>query len=112
MTALRMSTPSVISMVCPATVCMRMSPPTLMWCSPPGSSMRVAKQTPNLPEGATLSFWRDAAVPFKGRVETLLKNGLGGLPLVFLVLVLFLRPAVAVWVSVGTPLPSWVHSAP
>ena len=61
----------------------------------------VAKQTPNLPEGATLSFWRDAAVPFKGRVETLLKNGLGGLLLVFLVLVLFLRPAVAVWVSVG-----------
>ena len=61
----------------------------------------VAEQTPNLPEGATLSFWRDAAVPFKGRVETLLKNGLGGLLLVFLVLVLFLRPAVAVWVSVG-----------
>ena len=48
----------------------------------------VAKQTPNLPEGAILSFWRDAAVPFKGRVETLLKNGLGGLLLVFLVLVL------------------------
>ena len=40
-------------------------------------------------------------MPFKGRVETLLKNGLGGLLLVFLVLVLFLRPAVAVWVSVG-----------
>ena len=61
----------------------------------------AAEQAPNLPEGATLSFWRDAAVPFKGRVETLLKNGLGGLLLVFLVLVLFLRPAVAVWVSVG-----------
>ena len=61
----------------------------------------VVEQTPNLPEGATLSFWRDAAVPFKGRVETLLKNGFGGLLLVFLVLVLFLRPAVAIWVSVG-----------
>ena len=61
----------------------------------------VAEQTQNLPEGATLSFWRDAAVPFKGRVETLLKNGIGGLLLVFLVLVLFLRPAVAVWVSIG-----------
>ncbi|MGB1137737.1 MAG: efflux RND transporter permease subunit [Luminiphilus sp.] len=61
----------------------------------------VAGQTRNLPAGATLSFWRDSAVPFKGRVETLLKNGFGGLLLVFLVLVLFLRPAVAVWVSVG-----------
>jgi len=61
----------------------------------------VAEQALNLPEGATLSFWRDAAVPFKDRVETLLKNGIGGLMLVFLVLVLFLRPLVAVWVSVG-----------
>ncbi|MDB2365252.1 efflux RND transporter permease subunit, partial [Luminiphilus sp.] len=61
----------------------------------------VSQQAPNLPDGATLTFWRDAAVPFKGRVETLLKNGFGGLVLVFLVLVLFLRPAVAIWVSVG-----------
>jgi multidrug efflux pump subunit AcrB len=61
----------------------------------------VSEQTLNLPDGATLTFWRDSAVPFKGRVETLLKNGFGGLVLVFLVLVLFLRPAVAIWVSVG-----------
>ena len=61
----------------------------------------VERQDRNLPEGATLSYWRDAAVPFNGRVETLLTNGLGGLLLVFLVLVLFLRPAVAVWVSLG-----------
>lgn len=61
----------------------------------------VAEQAPNLPDGATLNFWRDAAVPFKGRVETLLKNGFGGLALVFLVLVVFLRPAVAIWVSAG-----------
>ncbi len=61
----------------------------------------VTKQSPNLPETASLSFWRDAAVPFNGRVETLLKNGFGGLILVFLVLVLFLRPAVAMWVSWG-----------
>ncbi len=37
----------------------------------------VGAQTPNLPEGASLSFWRDAAVPFKDRVETLLKKRLG-----------------------------------
>jgi multidrug efflux pump subunit AcrB len=101
-TALRMSTPSAVSMVCPGTGCMRTSPPTPdVVQSSRVINEWVAKQTPNLPEGATLSFWRDAAVPFEGRVETLLKNGLGGLLLVFLVLVLFLRPAVAVWVSVG-----------
>ena len=54
-----------------------------------------------LPEGVELTVWRDQANPFKSRVETLVKNGLGGLVLVFLVLVLFLRPLLAAWVCVG-----------
>jgi len=54
-----------------------------------------------LPPGVELSVWRDSAVSFKGRIETLLKNGIGGLILVFLVLLLFLRPKLAMWVSVG-----------
>lgn len=61
----------------------------------------VAEQQPRLPEGVELAVWRDAAVPFRGRVETLLKNGIGGLALVFAVLVLFLRPRLAMWVTVG-----------
>ncbi|TXS94342.1 efflux RND transporter permease subunit [Parahaliea maris] len=54
-----------------------------------------------LPEGVELVMWRDSSDPFKARVDTLLKNGLGGLVLVFAVLVLFLRPLLAMWVCVG-----------
>ncbi|MFO7550391.1 MAG: efflux RND transporter permease subunit [Haliea sp.] len=61
----------------------------------------VEETRKRLPPGVELSVWRDSSVPFKGRVDTLLKNGLGGLALVFLVLVLFLRPRLAMWVCVG-----------
>ena len=61
----------------------------------------VAAKRAQLPPGVSLSIWQDAARPFRGRVETLLKNGIGGLVLVFGVLVLFLRPRLAMWVSVG-----------
>ncbi len=61
----------------------------------------VVEKQATLPPGVDLSVWRDSAKPFRGRVETLLKNGIGGLILVFCVLVLFLRPRLAMWVSVG-----------
>lgn len=61
----------------------------------------VARTEPRLPEGVTLTVWRDQSEPFNSRVETLVKNGVGGLVLVFAVLVLFLRPMLAVWVCVG-----------
>jgi multidrug efflux pump subunit AcrB len=61
----------------------------------------VEDRTPLLPPGVSLDVWRDSSVPFKGRIETLLKNGVGGLILVFLVLVLFLRPLLAMWVCAG-----------
>jgi multidrug efflux pump subunit AcrB len=61
----------------------------------------AAEAQTRLPPGVELSVWRDSSVPFKGRVDTLLKNGIGGLLLVFLVLVLFLRPKLAMWVCVG-----------
>ncbi|QIB65227.1 efflux RND transporter permease subunit [Kineobactrum salinum] len=61
----------------------------------------VAEARQWLPPGVELEVWRDSSVPFKARVETLLKNGLGGLLLVFLVLMLFLRPRLAMWVCAG-----------
>ncbi|MDJ0878096.1 MAG: efflux RND transporter permease subunit [Halieaceae bacterium] len=61
----------------------------------------VEEATPRLPEGVSLTMWRDQSVPFASRVETLVKNGVGGLILVFAVLVLFLRPMLAIWVCVG-----------
>jgi multidrug efflux pump subunit AcrB len=61
----------------------------------------IEKTQPTVPEGVTLTMWRDSSVPFVERVDTLLKNGIGGLGLVFLVLLLFLRPKLALWVCVG-----------
>ena len=56
---------------------------------------------PRLPEGVEIAVWRDQADPFTARVTTLVKNGASGLLLVFLVLLLFLRPLLALWVCVG-----------
>jgi multidrug efflux pump subunit AcrB len=56
---------------------------------------------PRLPDGVVLEFWRDAADPFRDRTSMLIKNGVGGLVLVFLVLMIFLRPLLAAWVCVG-----------
>lgn len=61
----------------------------------------VEQARKQLPPGVELTVWQDSSVPFKGRVDTLLKNGLGGLVLVYLVLVLFLRPMLALWVCSG-----------
>ncbi len=54
-----------------------------------------------LPDGVVLEFWRDSADPFRERTRMLIENGFGGLLLVFLVLMVFLRPLLALWVCVG-----------
>jgi multidrug efflux pump subunit AcrB len=61
----------------------------------------VAEKSAELPPNVELIFWRDTAQPFRLRVKTLLENGVGGLLLVSLVLVLFLRPKLALWVASG-----------
>ena len=61
----------------------------------------VSESHQHLPDGLALTMWRDSSYPFKGRIETLLKNGIGGLVLVFIVLMLFLRPLLALWVCLG-----------
>ncbi len=61
----------------------------------------VVEARRRLPAGVTLTPWQDQSEPFKSRVETLLTNGIGGLILVFIVLVVFLRPLLAMWVCVG-----------
>lgn len=55
----------------------------------------------SLPAGVSLSVWRDWSTIFNGRMNLLLKNSASGLVLVFIVLMLFLRPALALWVCVG-----------
>lgn len=56
-----------------------------------------------LPEGIQVTTWRDESVILAGRLELMVRNGLGGLALVFVVLALFLRFRLAFWVSLGIP---------
>ncbi|MCB1616041.1 MAG: efflux RND transporter permease subunit [Pseudomonadales bacterium] len=56
---------------------------------------------PKLPPGIDVTMWMDVSVLFNGRMNTLLTNGFQGLVLVFIVLVLFLRPLLAFWVCAG-----------
>ena len=53
----------------------------------------VKERALSLPDGVSLEFWQDPSKAFKERVRTLVSNGLGGLILVIIVLMLFLRPA-------------------
>lgn len=54
-----------------------------------------------LPEGLSLSMWFDTADVYKSRMGTISKSAIIGLILVFLVLILSLRPKVALWVTAG-----------
>ncbi|MCH5372634.1 MAG: efflux RND transporter permease subunit, partial [Planctomycetes bacterium] len=55
----------------------------------------------SLPPGVTLDIWLDRSEIFRSRAAMLVNSGISGLILVFLLLTLFLRPAIAVWVCVG-----------
>ena len=57
----------------------------------------------DLPQGVELGTWRDRSVIVKGRLQTLLNNAMQGGFLVLLLLTLFLRPSVALWVFIGVP---------
>jgi len=61
----------------------------------------IERLRPQLPEGVSISVWRDWSTVFKSRMNLLVKNALSGLVLVFIVLMLFLRPSLAGWVSAG-----------
>jgi len=64
----------------------------------------IEQKQQQLPEGLSLSFWRDRSKIVKARLATLTSNALQGGFLVMLLLTLFLRPAVAFWVCVGIPI--------
>lgn len=56
---------------------------------------------PKLPQGVRLTMWRDSADMYKSRMATISSSAYLGLLLVFLVLILSLRPKVALWVTAG-----------
>ncbi len=57
-----------------------------------------------LPHGVKLEVWNDLSLLLKGRIDLLLDNAVQGFILVYLVLSLFLRPALAFHVGLGIPI--------
>ncbi|MFC1688611.1 efflux RND transporter permease subunit [Pseudomonadota bacterium] len=64
----------------------------------------VASRQQSLPTGIELSYWDDDAQVLKNRLGILSKSAIQGGILVILLLTLFLRPAIALWVFVGIPI--------
>jgi len=58
----------------------------------------------DLPAGLSLTAWGDESEVLADRLNTMLRNARGGFILVVLVLALFLRLRLALWVSLGIPI--------
>ncbi len=63
----------------------------------------VAKAADRLPADVDLTIWQDDSEMLRGRLDTLRRNARSGFVLVLIVLALFLRGRVALWVSLGVP---------
>ena len=77
-----------------------------------GPNMDITKMSANvneyvdglgdqIPDGISVAFWDDQVDFYQGQVDTIARNFLSGIILVCLTLMLFLRPIIAFWVSVG-----------
>lgn len=58
----------------------------------------------DLPDGLSIDTWQDQSVILRDRLRVMIQNGLSGLALVFVVLALFLRFRLAIWVALGIPI--------
>ncbi len=61
----------------------------------------IKDKNKTLPPELTLSMWMDASAGFDSRMSLIGSNAFMGMILVLLILTIFLRPAVAIWVTVG-----------
>jgi len=57
-----------------------------------------------LPEGISVTVWRDETTYLRDRLDILVRNGMSGFVLVFVVLAIFLKLRLAFWVAIGVPL--------
>ncbi len=64
----------------------------------------VEGRVESLPPGANMTLWRDRSVTVENRLNTLLESAMFGGCLVFLLLTLFLRFQLALWVCIGIPI--------
>ena len=55
----------------------------------------------SLPASLSFSIWSDGSTVFDSRMSLISGNALSGMILVLIVLMLFLRPKVAIWVTIG-----------
>ena len=63
----------------------------------------LADTRDTLPEGVDITIYDADWEDIEGRIALLLKNGLGGLVLIVIILFLFLHRNVAIWVTAGIP---------
>ena len=64
----------------------------------------VARSPSRYPEGVQVQVWQDESKLVTGRLGALVDSGVQGLLLVLLLLALFLRPHLALWVAAGIPI--------
>ena len=64
----------------------------------------VKRITPSLPEGLKVTVWIDESLSLGRQIEALTKNAWAGLVLELIILTLFLRFKVAMWVAAGIPI--------
>jgi len=64
----------------------------------------LAELKSTLPDGVDVATWNNRANMFRGRMTLLLRNGMMGLVLVFLLLSVFLEMKLAFWVMLGIPI--------
>jgi multidrug efflux pump subunit AcrB len=58
----------------------------------------------SLPVGVEATVWQDGSQALRDRLDILIRNGRAGFLLVFVLLALFLRLRLAIWVSLGVPI--------
>lgn len=61
----------------------------------------IKSKQSKLPEGLQLTVWEDWNDAYESRLDSIFDNAISGLVLVFTLLLLFLQPKIALWVSMG-----------
>lgn len=64
----------------------------------------IKRERANMPEGITLTIWKDESQDLVDRLDALTKNARNGLLMVLMVLALFLKFRVAFWIAAGIPI--------
>ncbi len=67
------------------------------------NTVKTYVQNKEMPPGYKLTTWADQSIDVRDRLDMLIRNGTGGLILVFIVLAVFLELRLAFWVALGIP---------